>query len=440
MVALRSRRLERLFGARLEHVSYAQIAGLVASSTEEAYDLDFKVGIYGKSDKDKRDLAGDVGAMANTAGGVIVLGIEEDAQARAVGAPGVALSDAEVGRMHQIVAALVSPLPRYDIRQVEDEQQPGHGFILIAAPRSPVAPHAVLVNESLRFPRRNGATTAYLSEPEVANAYRHRFAGMQDRFDELARYQRDLVARLDVSEQTYVVVTLVPDLPGGFSIDMKAKQEFERLIINRDPLLFGSGLFWSRVSVGSRRLVADGSHDGNMSAWLRCELHQGGAGSFAAAVDRRRDGASESQVHEEAVINVIWSGLRFLAHHARDRAAAGGNVSVRAAIWPVSSDLPAQLMHTRFHGIPERLGSYMPTSPPESVGVYDIDDLAEDGPPLVAATYDLATGLFQGFGFPEALLLTSDGAIRIKYWRGNREKLRAWASTAGVQISDETLG
>jgi len=82
----------------------------------------------------------------------------------------------------------------------------------------------------------------------------------------------------------------------------------------------------------------------------------------------------------------------------------------------------------------------MPTSPPESVGVYDIDDLAEDGPPLVAATYDLATGLFQGFGFPEALLLTSDGAIRIKYWRGNREKLRAWASTAGVQISDETLG
>jgi len=127
MVALRSRRLERLFGARLEHVSYAQIAGLVASSTEEAYDLDFKVGIYGKSDKDKRDLAGDVVAMANTAGGVIVLGIEEDAQARAVGAPSVALSDAEVGRMHQIVAALVSPLPRYDIRQVEDEQQPGHG-------------------------------------------------------------------------------------------------------------------------------------------------------------------------------------------------------------------------------------------------------------------------------------------------------------------------
>lgn len=35
----------------------------------EAYDLDFKATLYGKSDKERRDLAGDVAALANTAGG-----------------------------------------------------------------------------------------------------------------------------------------------------------------------------------------------------------------------------------------------------------------------------------------------------------------------------------------------------------------------------------
>jgi hypothetical protein len=212
MVALRSRRLERLFGTRLDHVTHAQVSAFVTNTVAEAYDLDFKATLYGKSDKERRDLASDVAALANTAGGVIVLGISEDSQARATAAPGVALSDAEAGRVRQIVASQVSPLPTLDVLQVEDPKHPGHGFMLLAVPRSPMGPHAVLVNQLLRFPKRNGATTTYLSEPEVADAYRARFIGIQSRFDDLAQYERDLLDRLDATEQTYVVVTLVPDL------------------------------------------------------------------------------------------------------------------------------------------------------------------------------------------------------------------------------------
>jgi hypothetical protein len=95
---------------------------------------------------------------------------------------------------------------------------------------------------------------------------------------------------------------------------------------------------------------------------------------------------------------------------------AGGGASARATVWPVSEQLPAQLTHHRFHGISEALSEQTPTSPPVSVGVFNVDDLAEDGPPLVSATYSLATGLFQGFGHPEALQMTSTGVIRIRYW------------------------
>jgi hypothetical protein len=77
----------------------------------------------------------------------------------------------------------VLPLPVFDVVRVEDPARPGHGLVLIAVPRSQLAPHAVIVNDGLRYPRRNGATTRYLSEPEVAAAYRERFAAAQRQAD-----------------------------------------------------------------------------------------------------------------------------------------------------------------------------------------------------------------------------------------------------------------
>jgi hypothetical protein len=71
---------------------------------------------------------------------------------------------------------------------------------------------------------------------------------------------------------------------------------------------------------------------------------------------------------------------------------------------------------------------------------FNVDDLAEDGPPLVSATYSLASGLFQEFGHPEALQMTSAGEIRIKYWRYSRQELTNWASAAGVELSEQVIG
>src|SRR5215813_11646747 len=81
MVALRSARLEALLGSDLEQVQYSQLMTLISNQVAEAFDLDFKSEMYGSSDRDKRDAATDVAALANTAGGLVVLGVEEDGQA-----------------------------------------------------------------------------------------------------------------------------------------------------------------------------------------------------------------------------------------------------------------------------------------------------------------------------------------------------------------------
>ncbi|MEV7181032.1 ATP-binding protein [Kitasatospora sp. NPDC093679] len=444
MVALRSRRLERLFSARLDEVSHAQVAALIDAQVTEHYDLDFKRGLYGNKDEDRRSLAGDVAAMANTAGGVIVLGIDEDEQARACAAPGVALSDNEIGRIRQIVANLVSPLPTFDILPVSPEGQDDHGFLLIAVPRSPSAPHAVLVNTGLRFPRRNGTTTTYMSEPEVATAYRNRYAGMQSRLDDAARYEGSLVARLDGENETFVVVTLVPDVAGGFTLDTKALRHFREEVVNRDPYGVPRGLYWQRASVGTGRLVADGSHKGPKAKYLACELYESGAGAFAAVVDNRKtmrageEDAKVSRVDDETLVNAIWGGLRFLGSHARDRAAAGGNATIQATIWPVTPDLPAILAHHR--GFADQLGDQQVDRMPHSSAVVAIDDLPQNGPALISAVAVLANGLVQHFGQPEALQVTTAGTIRFPYWsQFIRQNIRTAAESAEIPVTQETV-
>src|SRR5580658_7112396 len=109
MAALRSARLEALLGSRLDQVDYSTVMTLISNQVPEAFDLDFKSEMYGALDKDKRDAATDVAALANTAGGLIVVGIGEDDQARAARAPGVALAEADERRIRQVVASLVAP-------------------------------------------------------------------------------------------------------------------------------------------------------------------------------------------------------------------------------------------------------------------------------------------------------------------------------------------
>jgi hypothetical protein len=134
VVALRSRRLETLLGSRIDDVTYARATNPVTNQVAEAFDLDVKEQLYGRADSDKRKLATYAAALANTGGGLVVIGIEEDDQARAARVTRVTLSDGEVGRMRQIVASLSAPLPVFDIVPREDPANTNTGFYLIAVP------------------------------------------------------------------------------------------------------------------------------------------------------------------------------------------------------------------------------------------------------------------------------------------------------------------
>ncbi|MFY1651118.1 hypothetical protein ACN27J_09505 [Solwaraspora sp. WMMB762] len=113
---------------------------------------------------------------------------------------------------------------------------------------------------------------------------------------------------------------------------------------------------------------------------------------------------------------------------------------MRATIWPAAADRPVVLTHSRHYGFSKQLGQQAVVVPPVSTGLFGIDDIAEDGAPALAATYEVVTGLFQAFGQPEALQVSREGALRMRYWRNGRADLERWAARVGVELSQKTVG
>lgn len=442
MALLRSRRLEGLFGGPLEAVTVEQVRALVDLHAVEAFDLDFKEAHYGRTDSEKRDLTGDVAALANTAGGLIVIGIAEDTQARAAAAPGVEVSDGEVARIRQIVAAGVSPLPAFDVITVLDDAKPGSGFVLIAVPQSVLAPHAVLINDALRFPTRNGATIRHLSEPEVANAYRARLTSAALRGERVGQVESALVGRLDLTQHPWMAVTLVPDLPGDFTITRASFTAFETdsRAVRIVPLDGGGSRSFLRADVGHQRLRADDSMRTDEPApWSAAtELNTDGAGVVAL---RLHDiGASVQPadpdkhiVSDEGIAAAIIWALQYLAREAADRAHASGTAAIRVTLLPSPNVRHFALGHWR-QGFPNTSGRPVTTVPAVSTFAA-ISELSAGGPALIAAAARLHHEIGHIFGVPELPQLTLDGELAWPFWNHDRRpSVKSWAEANGAPI------
>ena len=94
MRTFRSQRLEKLLGTQIsaESLTWKHLVTLKEATVREAADLDYKR-MYGAQHGDRHKPGGDVAAMANTQGGLIIIGAEEADDAQLTDLPGVSLSD-----------------------------------------------------------------------------------------------------------------------------------------------------------------------------------------------------------------------------------------------------------------------------------------------------------------------------------------------------------
>jgi hypothetical protein len=453
MTLLRSRRLETVLGATVDRMSARNIEALPGNRVSEAFDLDFKGTLYGNSDKERRDLCGDVAALANTSGGVIVVGVEEDEHAIASATPGVELGDAERNRMLQVLASGVAPLPALDVISVPSADDPARGWFVLAVPRSTRAPHAVMVNEGFRFPVRNGPTIRYLSEPEVAARYRQRDQHAGELTAKLADVVAGSFASVNREHGPWILVALIPEHPGTLEISQARLSQMHREYASRD--LFdaarsGAHFQWVRTGRG-KYTVGDGPYPNAHSPLPRygyAELHTDGTGSYAIelvdlAEARRQntpmpdDPAADQMVSDEVLALSVLTGLRRLASHARDTTGAAGSVTAQVHLVP-SPGRAVLIGHTRQFGFADSRSGNTVSTAAVAETTAALDDLAEPGPALVSTAARLLDEVGTSFGIPEMGQLSLDGEIRRRYWKDSGALL-GWAERHGITVTDDAI-
>ncbi|WP_444971593.1 AlbA family DNA-binding domain-containing protein [Streptomyces sp. SAI-25] len=414
-MAFRSRRLEALLGGRVDQLTYEQVAALVdVEAAAEAEDLDYKRELTASDHKGKEELAKDVCSFANHIGGILVIGLAE-----VRGVPSAIMDldvdwDAWLRHLAQVIGSTTAPPVRYEAYPVRDPEDPKQGFLILAVPRSPHGPHAVTLppvkasEKALRYPRRTGSRTDWLTETDVATAYHRRFTEAADRGQRLLAVEKEALAGLPPSNVPHLLVTMTPEVPGDMPINRESYQRHERDLVQ--------GMRFQRVRIGSRRLIATAGEQTTTPQY--CELHRDGSGAWISALPVQMvmfDGAQFNYADVNTVAGDLLDMLQFLAAHARDRAGVSGTMLIKAAVCeaphrhPQGPPRPHLNPMLRFRidqnnqwGSPDVSLSTQFCAYADSEAAALVDDLADGDTELVQATALLADELVHAFGIPEA--------------------------------------
>ncbi len=146
------------------------LAAIEAGVLVETATFDAKASLPAK-DKSK-DLAIDVAAMASD-GGTLLYGVGQDEHKRPTIPQPFSLAGARE-RVDQIVRTSISEPPDIQVREIQTDNDPSLGYLVVAFPPSPRAPHMVTVGKEYRYYGRGDTGNVPLTEGEVARLYERR--------------------------------------------------------------------------------------------------------------------------------------------------------------------------------------------------------------------------------------------------------------------------
>lgn len=442
-----------LGGVPLDAVTDATLQRLIDGQIQEDLEVEFKGAPYGNSDAARRDLATDAAALANSVGGVIFLGVRAEGGVAVERTP-ITLDEREEIRMRQIIADLVAPAPEVDIVRVESSEA-GRGFYLLAVPPSPWRPHAVRVNDGLRYPRRDGPRIRYLSETEVADLYRSRFTAEATQRQRLDQIHLEGLEHIAAAESLWLTVCLVPDVPGTMRLDRAALKQL-RGFAEKYNDGFGSMVFGGfDIATGLRRVNIRTGPDVGLSTVAQVELHTDGSAFAAAAVwnltadtpqGRLADGSDETPwLEDEHLVTQLIALMRLSVEHAVEHCGVGRDAAVRVSLNGYDRGdgryrYPARLMHRRRLGLIEPRSRVEVPRPAVSLHTIDVASCFGAGRELLVGCRLVLTDIYQAFGVPEVEQISEDGALRHRYFsRWARQDLVTWAGRHDVDVLETTL-
>lgn len=168
----------------VKEITEANIKYLLENKISESVNLDYKRDLPGGEDSEKKDFLADVTAFANTNGGVIIYGIEEEKNAKNenTGLPKSIFGidsdsiDKTKLRLQNIIQSGIDPhIPAIDMGTVEVEDIGVKKYVLILRiPRSLFSPHIIWFQKSGKFYKRNNTSNYQMDVREIKNSFLER--------------------------------------------------------------------------------------------------------------------------------------------------------------------------------------------------------------------------------------------------------------------------
>ncbi|NSL43656.1 helix-turn-helix domain-containing protein [Streptomyces sp. 8P21H-1] len=433
-------RLTAALGRHPDDLTEDDLQRAVDNHIPESVDLDWKKDFYKGTDADKKELAKDVSAMANTAGGMVVVGVDDGKQDHA---HALAPFEPVPGRgeewIRAVLANWIQPVvPNVGVRPVKSTVHEGKIYWVLTVPPSTQAPHAVAApgnDYNFRVHVRHGTTTRTLAESEIAQRYRDRFQAASDDVDRLHQVAGAGFGYLSAyltstahggsPRATYfpawVSLAAVPAVRGTHSLTTQADRDaaFDRFFNLATEGVTTRVQPDRPVLVGRRQVRFEGDPTG--------QLHQDGAFYVALPLNFRSDqfeSDGPKRLFQRGIELDLVALVQAAAAWATETGAAG-DVMLSAALHRFDgSDDPVRLVvsESAFQHGP---AMPLPATPAQTTG--DLAAIVIDKREAVVVACALVSDLLADMGAHQPYVLTPEGDILTDRLNdGFRHQLTGW--------------
>ena len=136
----------------IDSITIKDIEYLVENQIQEGISLDYKMKNYEPTSGGKKELLKDVTAFANSSGGDLIIGVEDDKYNQAKAIVGIETNNiaVDVNRIEQVIYNGIEPkLDTVKVRYLEYKD--GKYIIIIRVGASPLFPHMVSFQKTNKF-------------------------------------------------------------------------------------------------------------------------------------------------------------------------------------------------------------------------------------------------------------------------------------------------
>ncbi|MBT0995495.1 putative DNA binding domain-containing protein [Cellulomonas sp. DKR-3] len=353
-------------------LTFELVERAVAAQVPESDTLDWKAQVR-TDEVAKQELAKDLAALANTAGGILVIGVGEEGRGtdkRFVMQPFPLMEQVEQ-QVRSVNVSRVRPVIQgLDVRLLPMDDKSGNGVVVVTVPPSPDAPHFVERRESTVAPWRNGSHTDVLPERQIERAYADRFARRATASANL-KHLADSTRELLSHDKVWVVGVAQPRVDRGVTLNVPSRDDattavLDSLQLARDTVVHGAETDAPRAIQPPRSYSTPFSTIGDamrnprrgLRRWVirpdstelsrtgvatttYAELHESGAVVLAepcrVSSDLRDANRDDSLVHAATIENNAVATVALAAAWAA-RAGAVGTYALRVDVLPRKRD------------------------------------------------------------------------------------------------------